>query len=148
MKKFYYFAFIIFLFQFAACSGSRKGFHEMKRISQLIKRLEKRVPIEKIMADLQEVQMANAIARNRTYRFSANQNPERWDNIIGEMETPSTYVRNHQQKCYAVKCSKPIQLLQSTTVGEGPATTDYYNHGMLYADKTNRQDLKAPIILQ
>ncbi|MFN8265377.1 MAG: hypothetical protein U0T11_04870 [Chitinophagaceae bacterium] len=144
MKKFYYFAFIIFLFSVAACSGSRKGFrNDEKDLTTLIKRLEKKGADEKIMADLQEV-YGNAYARGaqRISDFQQNPNPDRWDNIIGEMETLQRMYEIISRSAYAVRMLKPVNYYNQLRLVRDSAATDYYNHGMLYADKTSRQDLK------
>lgn len=144
MKKFYYFACIIFLFSVAACSGSRKGFRgDEKDLTTLIKRLEKKGADEKIMADLQEV-YSNAYARGtqRISDFQQNPNPDKWDNIIGEMESLQRMYEIISRSAYAVRMLKPVNYYNQLRLVRDSAASDYYNHGMLYADKTSRQDLK------
>lgn len=128
----------------ASCSGSKRSSKsEEKDLAMLIKRLNKKGSDDKVIADIKDVY--NSAYDRGAQRLANYQNeaaPQKWDKIIGEMETLQRMYETISQSAYAVRMVKPVNFYTSLRNTKDSAANDYYMYAQQYFEREGRQNSK------
>ncbi len=112
-------------------------------MAMLIKRLNKKGSDDKIITDIKEVY--NSAYERGTQRLASYQNdeaPQKWDKIIGEMESLQRMYETISKSAYAVRMVKPVNFYSSLKNTKDSAADDYYMYAQNYFEKEGRQNSK------
>lgn len=144
MKQHLPFIVLLFIISFASCRGSKYSTKsDEKDLATLVKRLNKKGGDDNVIADLQEV-YGNAREKSNgrlaNYRYLAA--PQKWDNIIPEMEGLQRMYETISKSAYALRLVNPENIYPRLIAAKDSAASDYYEYGMQQLNQQSREHSK------
>jgi hypothetical protein len=129
---------------FAACSSTRNSIRSDERdLNTLINRLNKRGADDKVIADIKDV-YDNALQRSTEHigNYRVEQEPQKWEKIISEMEALQRMYQTIARSAYALRQVRPVNYAVALRQVKDTAAEAFYQYGLQRMQSDDRAELR------